>query len=211
MIYCVELFSGNADITKELNKIEGVTCKSVDYNKDYNPDLCINILDIKNIEELKKLLNFPRIDFIWASPDCTSYSLAAHGIHRAKGGIPKSEYAKVSDKVNNHLWKNLLPENIPFIVENPRAHYRNMPFVKSPKITIYFGQYEGQSPKPTDLFTNIPNPENYFDTKKPRSIGVKQGSTLGLGGINGFLNRCKMPKRFIQDICKLVKTLKKGN
>lgn len=206
MIYCIELFSGNADISKALN-IPGVCCcKSVDYCAAFKPDICIDVFDIRDLEHLRLLCGFPRIDFIWASPDCTSYSIASHGIHRVKGGLPVSDYAFLSDKLNWHLWKDILINCPLFIVENPRGHYRNMPFVNAFRTTIYFGSYGGQSPKPTDLFSNCFGFSTWFNTSKPKPIGVTRGSMLGLGGVSGFLNRCKMPQGFINDLVNFVKS-----
>ena len=208
MIYCVELFSGNADITKRLNQLPNVKCKSVDYNADFKPDICIDVFDIRDLAHLAQLCGFPRIDFVWASPDCTSYSLASHGIHRKAGGIAVSDYAKLSDKLNYHLWNDILNNSIYYIVENPRAHYAKMSFCKyTKKITIYYSQYGMNVPKPTDLMSNDLNLGCFFDTRKPPKMGVTCGSTIGLGGVSGFLNRCKMPERLIDDIAKYVSSL----
>ena len=81
------------------------------------------------------LEKFGQPDVIWASPDCTSYSIAAISHHRAKeedGNLaPKSDYAKFCDKVNQHmLW--LIEELKPkyYFIENPRGGMRNMNFMR---------------------------------------------------------------------------------
>ena len=69
---------------------------------------------------------FGRPDVIWASPDCTTYSVAAISKHRRKqkdGDLaPISDYAKFCDKVNAHvveLIEDLQPRY--WFIENPRG------------------------------------------------------------------------------------------
>lgn len=59
---------------------------------------------------------FGRPDVIWASPPCTTYSIAAISHHRFKeedGNLaPKSDFAKLSDELVKHtieLIKELTP------------------------------------------------------------------------------------------------------
>ena len=93
------------------------------------------------------LEKFGQPDVIWASPDCTSYSIAAISHHRAKeedGNLaPKSDYAKFCDKVNQHmLW--LIEELKPkyYFIENPRGGMRKMNFMRGlPRYTITYCQY----------------------------------------------------------------------
>ena len=65
--------------------------------------------DINTITADDILKNFGRPDVIWASPDCTTYSIAAISHHRRKeddGNLaPVSEYAKFCDNVNQHVLK----------------------------------------------------------------------------------------------------------
>ena len=95
----LELFSGNADITKRLKEL-GVDAKSVDINKDYSPDFCLDVY--KLFDEF-----FKQYDVLWLSPDCTTYSFASHGLHRIKGGIPVSEKGKEIDILNFELINRL--------------------------------------------------------------------------------------------------------
>lgn len=199
MFKVLELFSGNADITKAFNQDTNTNAYSVDYNPSYNPTYCTNVYTL-NDNFLKKF------DFIWLSPDCTTYSLASHGLHRIKGGVPVSDYAKQCDENNTALIKRLIANGVPFIIENPRCHFRNMEFVKDlHRITIYFSTYGECYEKPTDLFTNCEDLLKYFDTRHVKGTKhldyVKQ--------YNNFLGRCKMPKRLIEDIVKSGLSLRK--
>lgn len=119
-----------------------------------------NINLVKDIGELS-IKDVPFIpDIIWASPDCTTYSIAAISTHRNNRTEPKSEYAKKCDIVNKHWinlideWKKLNPKLIYFI-ENPRWMLRHMEFMKElPRNTIWYCQYWDDRAKPTDIWTN---------------------------------------------------------
>ena len=196
---CIELFSGNADITKALNDY-GFDCVSVDYDINKNPMICADVYSLPD----DFLKNFA---FIWLSPDCITYSLASHGIHRKRGGVAVSEYAKECDNNNTALFEQLKRLSIPFIAENPRGHFRHMPFVNGLyRKTVYFSTYGADYTKPTDLFSNradlleVFNPE-YIKGSKHLDYCVSYSD---------FLGRCKMPPKLIDDICKAVEIAVKG-
>ncbi|MDW8564688.1 hypothetical protein SD305_07700 [Staphylococcus shinii] len=76
--------------------------------------------DISTLSAQKILESFGRPDIVWASPDCTSYSIAGISHHRTKnektGNLePKSEYAKFCDLTNKHMLK-LIEELAPAII-----------------------------------------------------------------------------------------------
>lgn len=195
----IELFSGNADITKALiNK--GINCVSVDYDINKRPMICADVYKLDN--------DFLRqFSFIWLSPDCTTYSLAGRGLHRTKGGVPVSDYAKDCDRNNSKLFSRLRMLDIPFIAENPRAHMRHMPFVQDlARTTVYYSTYGAEfSPKPTDLFSNRPEILEVFNIKR-----TKTAKRLDHISYNNFLGRCKMLPKLIDDICKAVEIAVKG-
>jgi len=63
----------------------------------------------KDIYNLKKE-DIPFVpDVIWASPDCTTYSIAACWTHRNIDKSAKSDYAKQCDIWNKH-WIKLIKE-----------------------------------------------------------------------------------------------------
>lgn len=193
---CIELFSGNGDITKIL-KSHGIDCISVDYDSKKNADLCCNVYELSD-DFLKQF------QFIWLSPDCTTYSIAQHGIHRTTNGVPVSEYAKQCDYNNNNFINRLLKLDIPFIMENPRGYMRHKPFVKNlNRITVYYSTYGMRYQKPTDLFSNVMFFNSYFRLWK------KTEGTIPLDyAASSFLDRCKMPSELIEDIVEFVKEIK---
>lgn len=206
---CVELFSGNADITKRLNEVDGVICYSFDWEPSFKPHF-VKDLSKTTYKELCKIVG-SKIDFIWASPDCTTYSVAAQLRHRYKGGSPKSDYAFYCDALNANLWSNvLLCSGVPFIVENPRGFYRSRPFAaKSFTRTVLYSTYGAETPKPTDLFFNDFSLNNYINFAKdnfrcPRTF--KKG--VNLSNKHGFLSRCKMPPKLLDDLADYVSFLR---
>ncbi|WP_295171375.1 DNA cytosine methyltransferase [Ruminococcus sp.] len=96
----LELFAGTRSIGRAFER-RGHAVFSVEWNKDFE-----NISLYKNISELSAqeiIYSFGRPDVIWASPDCTTFSIAAISHHRRKneetGNLdPVSDYAKFCDK-----------------------------------------------------------------------------------------------------------------
>ena len=128
----LELFAGTRSIGKAF-EAAGHEVYSVEWSKDFE-----NIdwyEDIGKITAQDIIERFGRPDVIWASPDCTSYSLAAishHRIKEADGNLaPMTDYAKFCDNVNSHvidLIKELNPTY--FFIENPRGGLCNMWFMR---------------------------------------------------------------------------------
>ena len=98
----LELFAGTRSIGKAF-EARGHEVFSVEWNKDFdNIDLDTDIGQLTASEILEK---FGHPDVIWASPDCTSYSVAAISRHRRKNKEtesldPISDYAKFCDEVH---------------------------------------------------------------------------------------------------------------
>ena len=98
----LELFAGTRSIGKEFEK-KGHEVFFFFLSKDFdNIDLYI---DIKNLTAEMVLEKFGKPDVIWASPDCTTFSVAAISKHRRKnpetGNLdPVSDYAKFCDEVD---------------------------------------------------------------------------------------------------------------
>ena len=158
----LELFAGTCSISNTFKK-RGHEVYTVDWNKKFDVDLHV---DIGKLSANDIIRNFGYPDVIWASPDCTSYSVAAISKHRRKNyesGVlePVSEYAKFCDDVNKHMIeiiKELKPRF--WFIENPRGGYRKMPWVKElPRYTVTYCKYGDTRMKPTDIWTNHPNPE----------------------------------------------------
>ena len=124
----LELFAGTCALSNAF-KERGHQTYTVEWNKDFK-----NITLYEDINNLTKdiIINLcdgiP--DIIWASPDCTTYSIASISKHRKKnedtGNLdPVSDYAKFCDKTNKHLMY-LINEINPkyYFIENPRGAFR---------------------------------------------------------------------------------------
>ena len=73
----LELFSGTKSFTKEWLKIQGNESITVDIDKKSNPDVNVNILEW-NYKECP-VIDGRKIDFIWASPECRTFSFMSGG------------------------------------------------------------------------------------------------------------------------------------
>ena len=97
----LELFAGTRSIGKAFEKRDHEVF-SIEWDKKHN-----NIdwyVDISTITAQDIIERFGHPDVIWASPDCTTYSIAGISHHREReedGNLkPKSEYAKFCDTTN---------------------------------------------------------------------------------------------------------------
>lgn len=207
----LELFAGTRSIGKAFERGGGHEVFSIEWDKRFeNIDLYADIGTITADDILK---NFGRPDVIWASPDCTTYSIAAISHHRRKeddGNLaPVSEYAKFCDNVNQHVLK-LIHELNPkyWFIENPRGGLRKMRFMKDlPRYTLTYCQYGDTRMKPTDIFTNHPNPrfKPPCHNGDPCHVAAPRGAKTGTQGLKGHIERSIIPDRLcdhIVDICE---------
>ena len=204
----LELFAGTRSIGKAFEK-HGHEVYSIEWNKDFE-----NIdwyEDIGKITAQDIIDRFGHPDVIWASPDCTSYSLAAISHHRVKnketGNLdPITDYAKFCDKVNAHVI-DLIHELNPkyFFIENPRGGLCNMTFMQGiPKYLVTYCQYGDTRMKPTHIFTNYPNPQfKHCKNGDPCHEKAPRGSRTGTQGIKGSVDRSRIPDELCEYIVEL--------
>ena len=206
----LELFAGTRSIGKAF-EARGHDVFSVEWDKKFeNIDLYADIMTV-TAEQI--LDSFGKPDVIWASPDCTTYSVAAISKHRRKepnGNLaPVSEYAIFCDAVNTHL-VNLIQELAPkyWFIENPVGGLRKMDFMRElPRHIVTYCQYGERRQKPTDIWTNHPNPK----FKPPCTRGSKchdaapRGSNTGTQALKNAIEKAKVPTMLcehIVDICE---------
>lgn len=185
---------------------------SVEWNKDFdNIDLYADIGQL-TAKEIIEQFGYP--DVIWASPDCSSYSVAAISKHRRKNSVtgsldPISDYARFCDKVNQHVLE-LIRELHPkyWFIENPRGGMRKMEWMYDlPRYTVTYCKYGEERMKPTDIWTNHPNPKFLPPSKNgdPDHIPAPRGARTGTQGLKGSIERSKIPTllcEHIVDICE---------
>ena len=160
-----------------------------------------------------KLSDIPFVpDVVWASPDCTTYSIASVSTHRTNSIEPKSDYAKKCDAVNKH-WIGLIKEwleinpNMVFFIENPRGMLRKMPFMQEfTRHTVWYCTYGDDRAKPTDIWTNsktwIPRQICHNGNKNCHHQPAPRGSKTGTQGKKDSFNRSKIPKQLCDEILK---------
>lgn len=205
----LELFAGTRSVGKAFEE-KGHKVFSVEWDKNFeNIDL---YKDIGRLTAQEILDSFGQPDVIWASPDCTSYSVAAIYHHRRRnsenGSLePISDYAKFCDEVNKHtleLIKELNPTY--YFIENPRGGMRKMDWIQEyPRYTITYCQYGETRMKPTDIWTNHPNPRFKPACKNgdPCHISAPRGARTGTQGLKGAVERSKIPIDFCRHIVSI--------
>lgn len=208
-MYILELFAGSRSFGKIAEKL-GHKVFSVDWTNYDNIDLIIDI-EFLTINDIPFTPNI-----IWASPDCTTYSLAAISHHR-NGTKPLTDYAKKSDRVNENLHKLindflLINPNLKYYIENPRGMMCKMPFVKNiPVVTVWYCKYGDDRAKPTNIFSNnirsLFNPDGwqpreqcYNGNKYCNHESAPRGSQTGTQGIKGSYERSKIPDELCIEI-----------
>jgi hypothetical protein len=198
----LELFAGSRSIGNAAEQL-GHSVFSVDWQQFDGINLA------KDIELLTKE-DVPFVpDFVWASPDCTTYTIAAISTHR-NGTTPKTPYAAKCDRVNQHFislireWILANP-NMVFFIENPRGMLRKMPFMKSfIRHTVWYCQYGDNRAKPTDIWTNCANwqPRPLCRNNNPNCNHERapRGSKTGTQGLKGSYTRSVIPEQLCTEI-----------
>ena len=205
----LELFAGTRSIGKAF-EAHGHVVFSVEWNENFeNIDLHKDILQLTAAEVMER---FGRPDVIWASPDCTTFSIAAISHHRRKnpetGNLdPVSDYAKFCDQVDQHVLR-LIRELQPryWFIENPRGGMRKMEWMQGlPRYTVTYCQYGDTRMKPTDIWTNHPDPQFKPMCKNgdPCHVSAPRGAKTGTQGIKGHINRSIIPAPLCEHIVKI--------
>lgn len=206
----LDLFCGTKSIANAFER-HGHEVYTIDWNEEFNPSLCADIGTL-TAEDIIQLCG-GKPDVIWASPDCTTFSIAAISKHRQQDPdgilLPKSEYAKKCDEIDSHVI-NLIKELKPkyFFIENPRGGMRKASFmqeINDLRHTVTYCQYGDTRMKPTDIWTNIKNPKFLPMCKNGNPCHEKapRGSKTGTQGLKGAKDRSRIPEKLCEYIVKL--------
>ena len=204
-----ELFCGTksfSNVAKELN----FETKTYDNDKSLNPDICINILDMQNIDYC---------NILWCSPPCTTFSVSSIGTHWTGGKgkyIPKSEQCKIGLNILDKTIK-LISISKPkyWFIENPMGVMRKVidDIFKKYGVTeykredIWYCQYGDNRAKPTDIWTNVlnwkgkkckNNNPNCHHERAPR------GSRTGTQGLKNAKIRGQIPSKLFEEIFEVI-------
>lgn len=213
MSYILELFSGTQSISKvfEQNGYKAFTIENHSYFKDIT-SWQADILTITAEEILERMGERPRI--IWASPPCTAFSVASIS-HHWQGGLrayePKTEAARLSIELVKHTIKLIKELNpVYWFIENPRGILRKMPFMEElPRYTVWYCTYGDKRAKPTDLWTNHPNPQFkqvcHNGNKDCHHQPAPRGARTGTQGLKSARERAIIPEELCKHIFSICK------
>lgn len=208
----LELFAGQRSIGKAFDK-KNHEVYSIEWDKRHE-----NIdwyQDISTITANDIIERFGVPDIVWASPDCTSYSIAGISYHRIKESsgnlLAKSDYAKFCDKTNLNVMRLIddllkINPNLIYFIENPRGGMRKMDFIKDkPRYTVTYCQYGDERMKPTDIWTNHPNPNFKPVCKNGDSchVAAPRGSRTGTQGRKNSIERSLIPTQLCDHIVNI--------
>jgi len=193
----LELFAGSRSIGNEADRL-AFDVYSSDIEAFDGIDYVTNILDFD-----VTMVPF-QPDIIWASPPCTSFSVASIGRNWTKVGDdylpknPKAELGLVIVQKTLEIINHFKPTY--FFIENPRGMLRKMPIMAGIKRQgVTYCQYGDTRMKPTDIWTNsnkwIPRP--MCSNGSSCHISAPRGSRTGTQGLKGAYERSKIP----QDLC----------
>ena len=202
----LELFAGSRSFSKVAEEM-GMQTFTTDYKPFENIDYVVDIIDF----DCSKVPFKP--DIIWASPPCTTFSIASCSTHWTKDKTPKTEKClKGIEMVKKTLEiiQHFKPKY--YFIENPRGILRKLEIMKGiPRTTITYCQYGDSRMKPTDIWTN--HLFEWFNIKgwKPRQMckngmpcheSAPRGSKTGTQGLKGNYLRSIVPKELCKEILK---------
>lgn len=201
----LDLFSGTQSIARAF-KDNGHETYTIELDKKHNGIDWYE--DIMNITTKDIIERFGKPDVIWASPPCEKFSVAAIGKHWIKGtNLPKTEDTTKALELLEHT-VNLIKELNPtyYFIENPRGKMRKMDCIEDfPRYTVTYCQYGDTRMKPTDIWTNHPNPKFKPICKNgnPCHTPAPRGSRTGTQGLKGAIERSKIPIELCEHIVRI--------
>ena len=210
----LELFAGSRSIGRAAESL-GMEVFSVDVKPFDGIDL------VKDIEFLKASDIPFKPNVIWASPPCTTYSLAAISHHRNRDRTPKTDFAAKSDRLVLNTLQIIKHFGCNFYIENPRATLSKMIFMKGISYaTVWYCQYGDRAAKPTTIFSNNirsifnpdgwdPRPECFNGNPNCHHERAPRGSSTGTQGKKDNYERSKIPTDLCLEILLTEKRLKK--
>jgi site-specific DNA-cytosine methylase len=208
----LDLFAGTGSATKAFEDAghEVIKVELDDYFEAHERDILKLTADyLKN--------KYGQFDFIWASPPCTTFSVASirHYWNYEDGkAIPKNDktlHGIELVKKTIALIQALNPKH-GYVIENPRGMLRKQDVVKDlRRTTITYCQYGAKNQKPTDLWNTLKNwtPRQMCKAGSTCHNSAKRGSDTGTqgmggGGKHGAVKRSMIPYELGKEILESI-------
>lgn len=196
----LDLFAGTGSATKAFEDAGHEVIK-VELDESFDAHER-DILDLTPEYLLEKYGNF---DFIWASPPCTTFSVASIPYYWPNGE-PTEKALKGIELVEHTIELiRLLKPRLGWLIENPRGMLRKQSFMLDlPRETITYCQYGFDRMKPTDLWGYVPNwkPKPMCKPKDKCHISAPKGSTTGTQGMSDKKKKSMIPPELGIEILK---------
>ena len=198
----VELFCGTKSFSKVAEKL-GHKIFTTDIEPQFLPSMQRDILKL-NKQDFCGL----DIDVLWASPPCTSFSVASIGSSWCGNYCPKrTETALCMAYVLKtlELIKELKPKY--WFIENPRGVLRKMAFMDGlHRKTLTYCQYGDKRMKPTDIWTNLKKwrPLKMCKNGDGCHISAPRGSKTGTQGLSNAIDRAIIPPDLFKEIFEVI-------
>jgi hypothetical protein len=154
-----DFFAGTGSSTKAFED-RGHTVISFELNPKQNATENVDILELDAAELIAK---YGHPDFIWASPPCTTFSVASCPIywHYVDGVLtPKDDrvYLGIAMVEKAIMLIDEIKPKLGYVIENPRGMLRKQPFIETlTRRTVTYCAYGDFRMKPTDLWGEVPN------------------------------------------------------
>jgi len=193
----LELFAGSRSIGKAA---ESLGCEV--FSSDINP--------FPGIHYQEDIIKFDcarvpfQPDIIWASPPCTTFSVASIGTHWLPDRTPRTEASRLgllivarTLEIIRHFNPNF------FFIENPRGMLRTLPLMNGlNRFTVTYCQYGDNRMKPTDIWTNSQawKPKPVCKNGAPCHTAAPRGSATGTQGRSNAFERSKVPQQLCLEI-----------
>lgn len=207
----VELFAGTQSFSKVARELGHETFTS-ELNEYFQADLHKDILNIKRKDLPKK------IDILWASPPCTSFSVASIGSSWCGNYCPKRTQTALGMAFvlkTLELIKEIKKDNpnLIWFIENPRGVLRKMAFMDNlHRETVWYCKYGDIRAKPTDIWNNLTewNGKICHNLKKnePKHCHhepAPRGAKTGTQGFKGNMERSIIPPQLFKEIFEVIK------
>ena len=196
-----DFFAGTGSATKAFED-KGHKVIKIELDESFEADE----RDILKLTANELIAKYGRPDFIWASPPCTTFSVASIGRHWTVDKKPKTLEAKLGIKLVEKTLELISALNPVkgWLLENPRGMLRKQEFMaKYERRTVTYCQYGDSRMKPTDIWGKVDG----WVSKAPCRNGDKchisapRGSVKGTQGIKGAKLRSMIPYDLSYEIC----------